>query len=194
MMCAFFGSTESRTTKAPAMPFAIELHFDQTSTARISTLWTELQRISGKPLCSELGVRPHISVAVLAEPPKRLEFRLREYAAILRAFDLELSGIDTFPGDEGVVFVRASLSRPLREIHAGISQVLADLGVVNSPLYESSRWIPHCTLATDVPAGSIQRIMNTAANAGLPAIVRATALCGVRYRPARLDFQIALKE
>jgi hypothetical protein len=103
-----------------------------------------------------------------------------------------LEGVDSFPGEEGVVFIQAMLSDSLRQIHAGFGRVLANLVAINSPLYELPRWRPHCTVATGVAAELMQRVSSLAESAQRPGTARVTSICGVRYRPATLQFRQTL--
>jgi 2'-5' RNA ligase len=175
------------------MAFAIELHFDDASTSRLTGLWSQLQSVYGAPRRTELGVRPHVSLAVLSEAPAALEEQIRLAAAHLAPFDIELGGVDHFPGEEGVIFIGAAASPPLRETHRRVTAALRMLGAANSPLYEPPQWRPHCTIATDVPGGLIADVITAAEAARRPRLVRAEALCGVSYRPATLAFQAALQ-
>ena len=175
------------------MPFAIELHFEEASTSQLAALWSGLQAVYGTPRRSELGVRPHVSLAVISEVPGVLEDQVRRLAARMAAFDIELGGIDHFPGEEGVVFIEALDSPTLREVHRQVTEALRASGAVNSPFYEPPRWRPHCTIATDVPSGLIADVIGAAQAARRPCLVRAEALCGVSYRPATLAFQAVLQ-
>jgi 2'-5' RNA ligase len=175
------------------MLFAIELHFEEASTSQLAALWSELQTLYGTPWRTELGVRPHISLAVTSEVPPTLEEHVRRLATNIAAFDVGLGGVDHFPGEEGVVFIEALDSSALREVHRQVTAALRASGAVNSPLYEASRWRPHCTIATDVPCGRIADVIAAAQTARHPRLVRAAALCGVSYRPATLAFWAALQ-
>lgn len=177
---------------AEPMGFAVELHFDETSTLEIAALWSELQAVYCKPQRTELGVRPHLSLAVTSEEPATLAERIRPLAIAVAAFEVDLGGVDHFPGEEGVVFVEALDSPALREVHRQVSALLRATGAVNSALYEPPRWRPHCTIATDVPKGLMETVIKAATAARRPRVVRAEALCGVRYRPATVTFNAPL--
>ena len=56
-------------------PLAVELAFDQTSDQRLGRVWSRLLELYGGPKDSELGVLPHITLALfrIAQRPRSQE-------------------------------------------------------------------------------------------------------------------------
>ena len=156
------------------MSFAIELHFDDQTNGGLTPVWSALQYITGIPCGVGVGIAPHVSLAVLPECPIGLEPRVRSLASSMAVFDLPLGSVECFPGGRGV------------------SELLKDVGVANSPFYESDSWRPHCTVATDVPDELLPRVIATATSMQRPPIARVVGLCGVNYRPASLAFHVRI--
>ena len=177
---------------APPMPFAVELHFDDPSRGELASVWSALAEVAGRPRRTELGIAPHVSVAVLPDRPRGLDLAIQSLARSLPAFDLHLDRIDHFPGDEGVVFIGVVPQPDLLQVHEQVNGLLERLGAANLPHYQPGRWRPHCTVATDVPPALLPQVLSAASSLRRPEVVRAVSLCGVGYRPAKLDFTAAL--
>ena len=47
------------------MGYSVELSFDDASSSRIAAIWQRLDHIHDRPSDAELGLRPHVSLAVL---------------------------------------------------------------------------------------------------------------------------------
>jgi len=174
------------------MPFSVELHFDAHSRGELAGVWSAMEQVAGRPRRTELGLAPHVSVAVMPECPPGLDAAVRSLARSLDAFDLHLDGIDHFPGDEGVVFIGVVPKPDLLQVHRRVNDLLEPLGAANVPYYQPGRWRPHCTVATDVPPALLPRVLSAVSSLRPPQVVRAVSLCGVRYRPAQLQFTAAL--
>lgn len=172
------------------MGFSVELAFDEQSNDRLSQLWTDLQRIYGKPQRTELGVRPHISLAVFPRgEPSSLRRQVEALAGSIPPFTIHLSHVDHIPTSEGVVYLAPAPSPELNAAHQ-LFHALEHEGC--SRYYLPGQWVPHCTVATDVPSEQIASVRAACVNSEVFQEVLVRAVCGVEYRPATERYRFAL--
>lgn len=166
-------------------PLAIELAFDSTSDERLARLWDHLSKLYGGPTDSELGVRPHVTLALFRDgEPRNLSGAVASLAAALEPFDLHFADAARFPGSEGVVFLRPSASTELMRAHSTLHQWLADERDLVHAYYRPETWHPHCTMAVNVPETSIEAVLTACSSAAALGTVRVARIQAVRYRPA----------
>jgi hypothetical protein len=176
-----------------SMTYSIELFFDPVSLARLSRLWSELQAIYGPPVRSELGVEPHLALAVFrAGEPEGAAAVLEQFARCIRPFEVELSAVETFATAEGVVYLRAEPHPELIQAHATLHELLAGSTGDCLPYYFPGAWIPHVTLATNVPPCRMSEVVAACREADVLGRVGIERVGGVCYRPARYRQQYAL--
>ena len=79
------------------MGYAVELSFDDTSSSRITTIWEQLSRMYERPVGMELGVRPHVSLAVFPNlDPESIRQDILAVSRELATFTLRFSSIGQF--------------------------------------------------------------------------------------------------
>jgi 2'-5' RNA ligase len=140
-------------------PLAIELAFDDESDARLGRAWSRISAVYGGPKSSELGIRPHITLALFRDrEPKDVSAVIGALAAELCSFPLDLASVGHFPAAEGVVFLR--------------------------PYYRPGAWSPHCTMAVDVDPPFIEAVTSACRASDVLGAVRVARAQLVRYRPA----------
>jgi len=167
------------------MQVSVELAFDPASESRIRALQNELSKIYGGPRVTELGVRPHISLTSFPDAlPSRLGSAVELIANRTKPFPLVLESIQCFLTAEGVVYLAPAQSPRLRACHHDLHDLIQGYPERRNPYYEPDAWIPHCSIATDVPASNRDAVVAAAEGAvGLEVSVQYIAV--VAYRPAR---------
>jgi 2'-5' RNA ligase len=165
-------------------PLAIELTFDPDSDHRLTAVWSRLSRLYNGPRESELGMRPHITLALFAErEPSQPTDLVASLAGEYGPFELDLATVDHFPTGEGVVFLQPAPSAALRRAHAVLhSRLGSDRDLVHE-YYQLPVWHPHCTMAINVPEQSLQTVL-AVCRAEAVGRVQVVGLQLVRYRPA----------
>jgi 2'-5' RNA ligase len=164
---------------------AVELSFDPVSEMRLTAVWTQLARRYVKRGPSELGLRPHVSLAVFPESaPTNPEALVLSLAAKLRPFTLQLGRIAAFRTSEGVVFLEPVASSELRSAHRILGALLADEKPLVHPFYREDAWVPHCTIATGVPEDEIDRVIEASRSTDGVGPVTVCRVSLVQYRPA----------
>jgi hypothetical protein len=165
-------------------PLSIELAFDSESDLRLGALWSRLSAIYGGPKNSDLGVRPHITLAVFRDgEPVDPSGLVASLAHRLTSFPVDLVALDCFPTTEGVVFLRPAQSASLLSAHAALHKLLGRDSDLVHPYYRSAYWNPHCTVATGVPEPLMVAVLAACHPADVFRQVRIERVQAVRYRP-----------
>ncbi len=163
---------------------AVELSFDPSSEERLTATWARLSREYVRCDSSELGVRPHLSLAVFhRRRPSDLGKLISNLAAGLRPFRLQFGQIGAFRKAEGVVFIEPEASPELLAAHRILMADLAEEEALVHPLYRKDAWVPHCTLATGVPMEEIERIIDVCRSTDPLGPVTVCRVAMVQYRP-----------
>jgi 2'-5' RNA ligase len=110
---------------------------------------------------------------------------LRQFAETISSFPITLSGIDSFPGDEGVIFLSPMTTKPLLVAHAAAHQILASQLLQSNEYYLPGRWTPHCTIAQGVEPHLMQAAIEFARRAFRPIDATICEVGMVFFRPVR---------
>ncbi len=175
------------------MGYAIELYFDRETEKRVSQLWDELAAQDVSAVLPSIGSRPHISLAVLNDVvPSALENVLRQTALAGEPIELNLAAVGTFPTAEGVVFLAPSMADGLIELYREVYRNIQELGLPVNPYYRPGRWVPHCTVASDVSRPLLYRATEITLESGVfgPAQLRSIGL--IEFRPVHELFEFNL--
>jgi 2'-5' RNA ligase len=130
--------------------YVIELYLAEPEAEVIRQIWQELADIG---LCGLIDnhSRPHISLAAFQEVDRaaiaaQLDRFFKEH--LLRPVTFDMLGF--FPVTR-VLHAAPTVTPWLLELHAAFHQAVA--GIVKGPsrYYLPGRWVPHCTLAFDIP-------------------------------------------
>jgi len=117
----------------------------------------------------EMGAHPHVSLGVFrsAVDVDILATCVATLARVTEPFQLRLSAVGSFPGDEGVVFLALAPTERLLNLHHRFHAMLVEHGISTDPLYRPDRWVPHCTVAQAVPdervGTAVERVRRTKA-------------------------------
>ncbi len=169
------------------MIIAVELTFDLESTRRLTAVWAALAGIYGGPRITELGARPHVSLTVFHDTaPEGLCQELGELAQRFGPFGLHFGAAATFPTTEGVIYLAPDASARLQAVHAAFHTRLAAHDSPGHPYYRPGAWVPHCTVATDVPQAQVTAVLESPALAEAFGSVSVDAVHATAYRPARV--------
>ncbi|MBI2204611.1 MAG: 2'-5' RNA ligase family protein [Candidatus Rokubacteria bacterium] len=166
------------------MPYAVELDLDPASGALVRQLWRALADV-GVTWMEESGATPHVSLAIWDRIDHRaFDAELARLAADTRPMPITFDAVGTFPA--GAVFLRPVPDPALvdlqRRCHARLSPFAAEPWTYYLP----HAWIPHCTLAMDVPPDRMAEVLAVARRAPLPIAGRLEAVGIVEFRPVRL--------
>jgi len=174
----------SRLSLAPKNGFAVELSFDAQTDAAVRRVWDDLAREGVNDFMAGFGVHPHISLAVFDElVVAEADPEIADFAHNLFPLPVVLSHVGIFPGDAGIVFFGAVVTVELLAAHAELHRRLQRVSDGAWPYYESSEWVPHCTLTQDMPLDRIPRAVEIARRARLPLRGTLERVNLVKFRP-----------
>ena len=127
------------------MGYAVELLLEDTATKTIRDLF-----VATNSLMSRIGASPHISLAVFdTVDPSGLISVVRSFASNTQAFNVRLSSVGIFPGEENVVFLAPVVTSELLKLHQSFHEQLKAAGLSSDPSYFPGSWVPHCTITME---------------------------------------------
>ena len=129
------------------MGYAVELFLEDAAAGAIRELF-ELTN----SLMSRLEASPHVSLSVFdnVDTPKLVDV-VRSFAGETHAFNIRLSSIGLFPGEENVVFLAPVVTTELLTLHKRFHARLETAGLRSEPHYLPGAWVPHCTITMEEP-------------------------------------------
>ena len=169
------------------MPFAVEMYMDSDTEARVRHIWTQFASAGVKSSMLDAGYRPHISLGVCEElDVEGLGHRLSVFAKASAPFALTLSSIGLFP-QAGVIFLSAVVTRRLLDVHAAFHSFFGEYAKAMREHYLADAWIPHCTLAFDLPSGVMPKAIEICLGERLPVYSRVEEIGIAEVSPSRAE-------
>ncbi len=174
-------------------PLALELYFDTASEQRLASVWEKLAGYCHHSTASQLGVVPHITLALFRDSlPNDLVGVGKALATGVSPFDVNLCRVDRFPGDEGVVFLAPAPSPELTGAHERAQELLGEDRDRVDPYYRPGAWRPHCTMAINVPEPRVSAVISACSYSDALGVATISGVQVVRYRPAEREWTSAL--
>ena len=172
------------------MPYAIEILFDEIIAAVMRDVWSQLAEVAGGDYMIRHAVYPHVAIAVLddLEEPVRLQEMLGSIAKGTQPASLRQTGIACFESHRPVVYLGFNKMGFLERLHAQVQVMLRSLGLSNNEYYQWDQWQPHCTLAMEFEATSLEPVAAMAKTVDWNVPFRATALGIIEYPPTKLTW------
>jgi 2'-5' RNA ligase len=166
------------------VPYAVELDLDPASAEVVRRLWSALSGV-GVTWMEQSGATPHVSLAIwerIDQPA--FDAELARLAAETPPLPITFDGIGTFPA--GAVFLRPVADPALVELQRRCHARLSPFASEPWNYYMPEAWIPHCTLAMQVPPDRTAEALAVARRADLPILGRLEAVGIVEFRPVRV--------
>lgn len=181
------------------MPFAIELYFDEAADAAVRHIWQAIAAAGIRSPMLEAGYQPHISLAVYdndALDLAGLKQTLNSFVATLPPFFVDLANIGLFPTNEGVIFLGATVTQKLQQVHAGFHAAFIEFARDLRPYYQVNHWVPHCTLAYGFSCDEIATILPLCWQTPLPLHAQMCQIGIAQVSPVSCEFisQLQLKK
>jgi len=130
------------------MAFAVTLPFDSDIAAAVVARWELLAATGVSRSMLDLGYSPHVTLAVHDGPiDAGVSAALDRVFAQAGRMAVTLTGVTTFGPGSGVCYAALAPSPDLMRLHA---RTVSAMGDACRPHYQTGRWTPHCTLATDM--------------------------------------------
>lgn len=151
------------------MPMAIVLSFDPAADGHIRAIWKRLADAGlGDPVPALEAEGPHLSLAVFESGDKELlGSRIKALADKFEPIKIQFDAVSVFPGQSHVLFLPATVSRPLLDLHQACHTKIQALVKDWHPYYLPEQLLFHCTLAMGLDQGQIQTALGLAGGMGL---------------------------
>ncbi|MBN1312129.1 MAG: 2'-5' RNA ligase family protein [Anaerolineae bacterium] len=176
------------------MAYAVELNLSADSAGRVIRLWERLADASINSVMLDMGGRPHISLAVFEElAPPLLEEDLSRFAKMTGPFSVALWSAGVFPDTKGVVFLAPAVTQELLEIHRRFYAFLEVSGLECQEYYRPGRWVPHCTVATEVLPDRVGAAIELCVQSEVFGPVMLDEVSLVEFRPVREIYAFPLR-
>lgn len=170
------------------MAFAVVLFFDAATEATVRQVARSLvpDGIPADPFVGEL--RPHVSLAVCEElDTARFEPEFMAFAAAKAPSDFTFTSVGVFPTvDAGVLFLAPVVTQELLRTHAEFSSLFARHAVAPQGYYLPGNWVPHCSLALNLPRDRVATVVDATCRAtALPLRGRFETIGLMQYLPSK---------
>lgn len=144
--------------------YAVELFFDDSTSDKVRALWRSLAEsgLSDK-MHTMPGIHPHITLTAFSAgdlSDDEVMARFRQFNLPEQSFPLNIEGISAFFPLTGVVYLAPTPSEHLLAAHRHFFDTFykhEDLTAFEH--YLPKRWIPHCTLAIQLPLENIHEVI-----------------------------------
>ena len=168
------------------MAFAVILYFDRATEASVQALWDALAERGVSSVMATMGIRPHISLMGWEGlAPESLRHELADLAAHTAPLITRLSAVCTFPTDQGVVYLAPVVTTELVKLHETFHARLSSLGISSFDYYRPASWIPHCTVALNLPPEGVLVAMDICRKGRVFGPARLIEIALVEYLPIK---------
>ena len=166
------------------MGYALELTFDVETERRHLRLWEALAEAGISSTMTDMGARPHISLAVFDRVARTsLVALIAAWAGETPPFALHFGSVGAFPGSEGVVFVAPVVTLDMLVLHDRLHCLLEAAGLASWPHYRRGQWIPHCTAAINLPPDRVGPALEVCRNSDVFGPGQVVGVSVVSFRP-----------
>jgi 2'-5' RNA ligase len=165
------------------MPAVVEMLFNHSAERKLSAARQALADAGfGHPHAAP--ARPHVSFLIWdALDPRSLVEKAEALAAKLEPVPVRLTQIGTFGDDPKVLYVAVEMSDALRRTYERIYDHLGQTQGDIWPIYLPQRWLPHCTLAAEIPAARVDEACAAVRSLELPLDAELTRLGLAEIQP-----------
>ncbi|XP_038984053.1 uncharacterized protein LOC120111322 [Phoenix dactylifera] len=195
------GATPLET--AAQLGYAVELYFDPALENQVLKAWNVLARRQISTQLIEMAARPHLTL--LSSPsldPLKIHSALRSLASRLDPLPLSLSSVGAFPsssssdaaggGGGGVLFLAPTPSSALLHVNSQLCDAFKKEGVELPEEFRPDAWVPHCSVAQDVPRSRMAEAFCILRDLKLPVSGYAMDIGLVEFSPVREIFSFPL--
>jgi hypothetical protein len=169
------------------MAFAVALFFDAATEATVRLVARSLvpAGIPADPFVGEL--RPHLSLGVCEQlDAAGFEADFMAFAAATPATDFTFASAAVFPtGDAGVLFLAPIVTQALLLSHDRFHRMFARHAISPVDYYLPGNWVPHCSLALNLPRDRLASVVDASVRAAsLPIRGRYESIGLIQFLPA----------
>lgn len=142
------------------MAFAVELYLDADTEGLVRGLWKGMAEAGISDSMLGEGFYPHITLGIANQlDSSGLWPALSTLARGACPLSLNFAHIGVFPNAEAVVYLGATVTRPLLEFHEAFQQIFSPFAQEPWAYYQTGSWVPHCTVSFGLTrAGVLQAV------------------------------------
>jgi 2'-5' RNA ligase len=168
------------------MAFAVITYFNPTAEAEVQSLWALLSEKQISSVIATMGIRPHLSLACIENlDAQQVCAMLKTFAQSVSPLTIKFGAVGTFPTEQGVVYLAPVVTLELLQLHEEFRVRLADLGFSSHEYYRPGNWIPHCTVAINLPPESVPAAVSVCRRSDVFHAVQLVEIALVEYLPVR---------
>ena len=131
--------------------YAVQLYFDKDVEKQFFAYRESIYKLGLMPVLGKMNDRPHVSLAVFGEADAEKLFDLTsKFAKKIAQLPVRLESIGLFPTDSNVIYLTPIPTIALLTIHKQYHVHLSEAKLTSFPYYLPDRWVPHCTLESDL--------------------------------------------
>jgi len=176
------------------MPYAVVLYLDSQRYQPIYGVIRELAEKGIAPYMYKEGIVPHITLVIYDDLRcERCKERLKIIAKRMQSLELNFSHIGVFITKEPAVFLAPTVTSQLLNLHLEVYETLEKNGIHPWELYLPGKWVPHCTLALEIPSVKIPKAAEIAQKLILPIKLKAKFLGVIKFMPVVNLFKFKLR-
>ena len=167
------------------MPFGTAIILESSADGRIREIWREFEATHVGRTPGSFGEPPHVTFAGELEASQQ-ELESVVLATPFEEMDLTLVPYGVFGGATQTLYLRAQPSEGLLRAHRAHYQLLGEQHIRHSLLYDPQNVVFHCTIAVEIPEGTMGEAIALLAPYKGPIATRATEFQLWSYFPVRL--------
>lgn len=135
------------------MAHALNIRSDDQSSVKIEQLWQECGALEVLPSMSNLGYRPHITLAVYDNFDLNILLNVFELVfKSVRKTTILFDRLEIFDAaDSLVLWANPVLPKEITALHEHIHELIDKNSCRDH--YQPKNWVPHCSVATSIPIG-----------------------------------------
>ncbi len=171
---------------SPTTPqgYAVELFFDSETERSIRAFRDSIYKMGILPILGAMDDRPHVSLAVFGQTdPYKLEKITALTANNFGPMPVRLEAVGVFPSTSNVLFLYATPSQGILNLHNAFHDVLNQEGIPSSAYYWPDQWVPHCTLEFELPDAQLRLALDLCKQHFTPILGMFTHLGVIAFRP-----------
>eukprot|EP00250_Pteridium_aquilinum_P004939 c15115_g1_i1 orf=221-769(+) len=173
--------------------YSVKLYFDPALENQILKIWNVLARRQISTQLIENEDRPHITLFTAPSlEPSKLYGVIKSFAAKQQPLAVVLSAVGSFATEENVLFLAPTPTVSLLAFHEQFFELLKREGLDIGEFYQPGSWIPHCTVALNVPKGRIADAFSIIRDFKLPLTGHVYDIGLAEFAPVREQFSFAL--
>lgn len=173
-------------TGGEVMAIGVLLHFDRESERRIRGTWI---KICNDGICSEMinsCARPHISLGGFDNVDSDfIVKRMKENLSSFKKQRIQFTSISTFMNEHGVVYLAPRVTPDLLSFNVRFNEIFADIEDKKIKIYTPGYWVPHCTLALNIPREKVLHAIDIALDSFEPFYAEIMVMGFVEFYPIK---------